>query len=365
MQSRFTWLCLPLLVAACDCGGGQDELPPWRKGRVDPIVVLPEAQPTPVVIPDPNRVRVNQVALVDPIVRGPRQIDVFEQEEAVVDILWVVDNSGSLSNERMSLAAEFDRFVRVLLDADVDFHIGVTSTDFVSINAEGGLLRGNPAFIDRMTPNPTQVFTDAVSFPNDMEIRLEEGFRAMKEALTPPNTNGRNAGFLRDDAGLGIIVVSDEDDGSLGRTGQYVRFLQSLKGPGRDVNVSLSAVIGLPPDGCIPRGEEQIFGAEADAAERYAEAANSTGGLLESICNPNFAPFVEALATTLAGLRKAFPLSAPPSPATIEVTVNGMRIPESPTIGWTLRLEDLLIVFEGSYVPPPGAEVRIEYDVAL
>lgn len=354
---------IALILSGCNCGG-TDPTGPFGKARVRPRIVTPELAEVKIAPVDPTPADILPVDLLPPIVRGPRQTDAFVQEEATVDVLWVVDNSASLTNERDRLAAQFARFLQVLIDANVDYHVGVTSTDLHSSLGDFGRLRGSPRFIDRFTPDPLAAFANAVAFPEDLDIRLEEGLFAMVTALTPPLVDGFNGGFLRDEAGLAVIVVSDEDDSSLGRVDQYVRFLQSLKGPGREVNVSLSAVVGPQPDGCVVPGEEHIFGARARSGERYIEVAEATSGLIESICSPNFAPFVEALAVSLAGLRRFFPLSAPPG-ADVRVFVDDVEIPMSETMGWTLRPERRGIEFAGAYVPPPGAEVRIEYDVAL
>lgn len=354
---------LGLLLTACNCGG-TDPSGPFGKARVRPRIVTPTLADVEIAPVDPTPAEILPVQLLPPIVRGPKQTDVFIQEEAMVDVLWIVDNSASLTNERDRLATQFARFLQVLIDADVDYHVGVTSTDLNSMNGDFGRLRGSPRYIDRFTPDPLLVFSDAVRFPEDLNIRLEEGLFAMVTALTPPLVDGYNSGFLRDEAGLAVIVVSDEDDSSLGRVDQYVRFLRTIKGPGREVNVSLSAVVGPLPDGCVTPGEEFIFGARARSGDRYVEVAEATAGLIESICSPDFAPFVEALAVSLAGLRRFFPLSAPPG-ASVHVFVDGVEIPMSETMGWTLRPERRGVEFAGAYVPPPGAEVRIEYDVAL
>jgi hypothetical protein len=356
-------VAVTLLVASgCNCGG-TDPAGPFGKARVRPRIVTPDVAEVKVTPVDPSPPEILPVELLPPILRGPRQTDTFMQERAVVDVLWIVDNSGSLTNERDRLAAQFDRFLDVLIGADVDYHVGVTSTDLNSVNGDFGRLRGQPRYIDTNTPDASDVFALAVDFPDNIEVRLEEGLFAMVTALTPPLVDGYNAGFLRDEAALAVIVVSDENDGSLGRVDQFLRFLRTIKGPGREVNVSLSAVVGPLPDGCVVPGEENIFGARARPGTRYLELAQETNGLIESICTADFAPFVEELATALAGLRRFFPLSAPPG-AAIRVFVDGVEIPMSATNGWVLRPERRGIEFVG-YVPPPGAEIRIEYDVAL
>jgi len=348
-----------LLASGCNCGG-TDPTGPFGKARIRPRIITPDIAEVKVTPIDPAPPEVLPVALLPAVLRGPRQTDTFMQERAIVDVLWIVDNSGSLTNERDRLADQFDRFLNVLIDADVDYHVGVTSTDLNSMNGDYGRLRGNPRYIDIDTPDPENVFRMAVEFPDNIDVRLEEGLSAMVTALTPPLADGYNTGFLRQEAALAVIAVSDEDDFSLGTSDQYLRFLRTIKGPGREVNVSLSAVVGPEPDGCSVPGEENIFGARARAGTRYLDLAQRTNGLIESICTADFAPFVEELATRLAGLRRFFPLSAPPG-SNIRVLVNGVLIPMS---NWVLLPERRGIEFV-DYVPPPGAEIVIEYDVAI
>lgn len=45
-----------------------------------------------------------------------------------LDILWMIDNSGSMCQEQKLIRDNFERFVDTLTSIDVDFHIGVTTT---------------------------------------------------------------------------------------------------------------------------------------------------------------------------------------------------------------------------------------------
>ena len=47
------------------------------------------------------------------------------------------------------------------------------------------------------------------------------------------------------------------------------------------------------------------------------------------------------------------------------VEVNGAPIPRNATSGWTYDGGTRSIQFLGNYVPPPGAEVRVRYDLAI
>lgn len=192
-----------------------------------------------------------------------------------VDLLLVVDNSGSMAQNQVMLASQLDSLVDALLNpqdrngdgrpdhAPVrDVHVGVVSTD---MGATGGLLvdcsgRGDdgllnprvrgpassarepvripgfrppdcsmgdgvPAFLSYRSEGatPAVVSHDArcdltlSSFGCGIEQPLEAAYRAIvwRRADDAPDNSGANAGFVRRDALLVIVVLSDEDDGSV------------------------------------------------------------------------------------------------------------------------------------------------------
>lgn len=57
-------------------------------------------------------------------------------ESVPVDILWVIDNSGSMCEEQEALRRNFRVFVDVLEQIGVDFNVGVTTTHFVEEEKE-------------------------------------------------------------------------------------------------------------------------------------------------------------------------------------------------------------------------------------
>ena len=113
----------------------------------------------------------------------------------------------------------------------------------------------------------------------------------MWNGTSPPSPPGANAGFLRPDAALFLIMVSDEDDKSFGDVGYYRRLFENYKGPGFENRISVSAIVGPGPDGCSStRGV-------ADAGERYEELVADTGGISVSICD-DFTRSLESLSIT-------------------------------------------------------------------
>jgi hypothetical protein len=201
-----------------------------------------------------------------------------------VDILFVVDNSGSMADEQTKLARNFDRFLEVLSRApDNDYQLGVVSTDLSSLNERGeigewlgeveAVPSSTPPFVvgpaDRsrctFVPTPYACFRgDAAriipsSLPREQQLAAfqsavrigscgsgaEEGLRAMITALENTAVGRCNAGFLRPEANLVVVIVSDEENNPAAREAmaappeRFAEQLVALKGSAGQVRVAL------------------------------------------------------------------------------------------------------------------------------
>ncbi|MFN7130449.1 MAG: VWA domain-containing protein [Myxococcales bacterium] len=349
-----------LALTGCDDAGG-----PVSGEEVRPEVAPPVLERVKVAPPEVERSRTTRVVVRDPNALAATQVDLFRQSDGVVDILWVIDTTGSMATERKLLADNFDRFIDTLLTTRSRFQIGVTSTD-MSKDGERGALRGRVKIIDNDTPNPKDVFRENTTFP-DSRKRWMQSLRAMETALTDRTLSDApgkpNYGFLRPNAALAVIVVSDGDDESFGGTPYYARRLRSVKGKGYENLISFSAIAGTLPDGCYRPGEESFFGSKADPPVRLSDMTRRTGGVLASICDRTFESALVRIAEALNTLKRVFPLSLLPDAATISVTVDGRPVANHPVYGWQYREEINSIAFAGDYVPPPGSQVRIFYAI--
>jgi len=252
------------------------------------------------------------------------QVDVFRQATVPqVDVLWVVDNSSSMEAEQQALArnfGEFYKYMEQLVDPDAEeevFHIGVISTDVYDPDHQGKLL-GNPNIITDATPNAAEVFAQNVDV-GLLGKADEQGFYAAVLALTEPLKSTFNAGFMRDDAYLFIIFVSDEDDCSFGEVGYYLKKIEQIKDIGNDGMIKAAAVVGdVPevPDWCQTEGEKPI-----KPGVRYTSLAEGTGGLVMSICDDDFASHLDELGFSAAGLRRQFRLTRRAVPVSIQVWI--------------------------------------------
>jgi hypothetical protein len=341
-----------LALAGCDDAGGES-----GRHEARPPIAPPVLSPIDLLPPRVDRSTVNRVEVRPPPSTSFIQIDSHRQSEGRVDILWVIDDSGSMANQRQTLTDNFQRFFDLLVSLRVNFQMGVISTNA----ADGGRLRGTTKIITNATPNARAVFVANTTFPASRN-RWELGLRMMQVALSPPVRDNENAGFVRPDAALAVIAVSDEDS-SRGGSDYYVRFLKSAKGKGNESLVTFSAIGGTTPNGCYPPGEQIYYGGLADPAFRYNAVANRTAGIIGSICDASFENTLIRIAYALNTLRRVFPISVEPEPASIAVFVNGTAIPRDAVNGWQYDEATQSVTFFGSYVPPPSSTVQLQYAV--
>lgn len=303
--------------------------------------------------------------------------DVFEQAPSnLVDILWVVDNSVSMENEQAQVAAGAQNFLDRLENTDIDFHLGVVTTDVSGGNADAGALLGSPSYVTADTPDYGALFAERVVVGVEGDDQ-ERGLQAAITALSPPLSNTRNVGFLRDDALLSIIIVSDENDcsdfGALGAssTGEdcytsysdlvpvvdLVREFRALKEqPDR---VQVSGIVG-------PEAVENCV--DTVPGKRYYTAIAMLGGLRSDICQTDYGVVMDALGEVASGIRTSFLLEHVPDAETIVVTVDvpdvgEEEVPMDAASGWTYNEDDTApaIEFHGDSVPPRGSEITVEY----
>ncbi|MCB9761576.1 MAG: hypothetical protein H6739_17160 [Alphaproteobacteria bacterium] len=300
------------------------------------------------------------------------QNDVFYQEpSAEVDILWVIDNSVSMEGEQTRVANGFESFIADIDETNIDFHIGIVTTDMDLDNPTRGQLVGGRPYI---TPedNYTQMFQNRVQVGTDGSDK-ERGLQAAVDALTEPLASGANYGFLRPEATLSVIFVSDENDCSdnnalenengqacysqeyrdyLIPTKDVIDALKTLKDPG--VRVLASAIVGPPASEAC---------ADSWPGARYRAVAEGTGGIVGNICDSDYSHIMGNLGLSVSGVLNTFQLTCAAVQDTISVVVDEDEIPGDPSIGWTYDSAYWMIRFDGSYLPPRGSTISVEYEV--
>lgn len=272
-----------------------------------------------------------------------------------VDVLWVIDNSGSMAEEQKALRDAFPQFMRYFTDSGLDYHVGVVSTDMDNRNESGKLVQDSSKssrYVDS-----TMSEDEAISsFRERATLGIngsssERGNDAMYAALVTERDK-TNAGYYRDEASLSVVIISDEVDQSRISTNEVISFLEQLKP--EEGMVTYSSIVGPAPNGC----------ATAERGRGYLEVTEAIGGVTASICDSDWSDLLAELGLQAAGLKREFFLSLVPVEDTIAVTIKDGKDETEYDRGddWTYDRARNSITFK-EVVPDPLTVVSISYEV--
>jgi hypothetical protein len=303
-----------------------------------------------------------------------------------VDVLWVIDNSGSMASSQNNLANNFQAFINRFQKTNTDFRMAVTTTDTylapyynspsMARLRPGKDLSNNQYYVmTPTTPDLANVFLTAIK-QGTSGSGDERAFSSFKEALS----SSLNTDFHRPDAFLSVIIVSDEDDFShddytTGTSGYYftenyndpkmftvqsfVDFLTqytAVAGAGKNFSVNSISSIDTACVNTLGNGGQKV-------STRYFSLVDATGGVKGSLCS-DFGNTLDIISNSIISLSSVFHLSREPNPDTIVVYVNGAVVPQGAVDGWTYDAATISVVFNGSSVPAAGADVNITFDPA-
>lgn len=317
-----------------------------------------------------------------------------------VDVLWVIDNSGSMQSSQNNLAANFPTFINSFVSKGYDFQLGVTTTDAFLARPEwtfyynmvpkpsyyeGGTQAQKARFRDGVPGNHSGFFLLTPSTPNlaaNFVTNVTQGvdgagdersLQSMETALL----SQLNAGFIRQNSFLSVIILTDEDDFShpgttsystynsnLTPISSYVSLLENLTGSsGANRRFSVNT-ISVNTQTCL----NSIYNGAQKIGQRVGQLADATGGIKGNICG-DFAEELDTIAESIVQLSTQFYLgNKKPIPSTIVVKVNGVVMPNvnnNPANdgGWSYNAASNSIVFQGqNYVPPQGATITVTFD---
>lgn len=268
-----------------------------------------------------------------------------------IDFLFVVDNSNSMLDERLALAASVPAFIETIRsDVVGDYHVMVVDTDaqdrweeqllecpdecageppdqvcgpvppqldwtcgaLPQVDACGPILGagldhdgtdergscgilGGKRWFDASQPQPTDVFSCIADLydGSGAEQVVGAGLAALEPSINAPD--GCNAGFLRDDAILVVTFITDEDDAGAtpGGPGEWKDSLLAAKGGNADALAVLALVGDTDLPGAVCQPPPIPGGTGAEYSPRLIEFAESFGprGAWSSICAPDYGPF--------------------------------------------------------------------------
>lgn len=282
------------------------------------------------------------------------QVDSFFQSAAEEnDILLVVDDSASMEPYQEELGAHFDEFLSWFITAGVNYRVAVITTDVVSETA--GRIRGEVLTPD--TQAAGQVFAEMVAVGTEGN-GTEMGFEAVRMAVIEEEGVSANGDFLRPEAFLSVIFVSDEFDSSPDPITAYVAELQASKDYARD-KVRVGALVALELDNC------HGFGSRTGL--EYAAAAELTGGEYFDICDTDYSASLTEMSQNISRLFDVFYLTGLPDTGSLEVYVDDVEVPCSEG-SWTYETRTYqgetrgAIVFDQDSLPALGAKLSVRYN---
>jgi hypothetical protein len=266
--------------------------------------------------------------------------EIFVQEEiSDVDILFVVDNSGSMAGNQSQLAQNIETFMNVFITSGIHYNIGFITTD--DATALGPV-------VDPTSSDPVTEIQNIIDNIGTMGSPTEKGIEYAYEAMQSGNDFGPGSAFWRYDAKLIVIFISDEDDFGNVTPSTLSSYMVAVKG-NADYAIA-HAVAGDYPGGCSANGG-------ATEGYQYYTLVNLLGGTFLSICQDDWGTPLETLANDSI-LKSKFTLQNNPIEETITVKVDGAE----QSTGWYYDSSTNSVVFDQNNVPQANSIVYISYN---
>ena len=261
-----------------------------------------------------------------------------------VDLLFVVDSSGSMADEQVTLVQSFPDFVTEMQTklADTDsYHVGVITSDAYPFNegvcaidgalvtqtggadasnAVCGPFSSGKRWMDEGEPNLNMKFSCAGQVGTNGDGN-ERPMYTMQQAIGP-GLNGAGAcndGFIRQDALLVVVLITDEEDdheqiacgmvaqpGSPGEPADWFNGMVAAKG-GVETNIVVLSLIGptLNPCPALDKCSGGITGAEiSPRIVQFTEMF--TYGSVGQICAPSYKQFFSDAISVIEGACENF-----------------------------------------------------------
>lgn len=209
-----------------------------------------------------------------PVNEGVIWIDSFTQHMSIdgIDILWVVDRSGSMNRYNAELLLGVEAMLTALPVSDwrlvmisADPTRAVTSNEFPLV--PGDDIDDAAAMLATLTSAP-----------------YEEGFNAVYEYI---NHNPYSSTWMRPDAGLLVVFVSDEEEQSdieYPYPSDFISWYGSL----RMGSVFMASIVNQEATTSLCTWPPSMI----DVGERYMEATAMLGGVVVDICDTDWSPGV-------------------------------------------------------------------------
>ena len=292
--------------------------------------------PVEVIVEVPVEVIV-EVPVEVPGEGGEVWIDSFEQPYTMngMDIIWSIDLSGSMHQHAQSVIDGIEAMMNALPPAG--WRLGITSGSWYYSSQ-----------VQEFPLVPGDTVQDAWNAYNSLTGPQEAGFDSIYSYMID---NTYNHTWLRQDAGLLVIFVSDEDEQS------NQQFTSTTPGLYDFINwyghirpsVFLASIVHVPAAESVCAWAPSAWA----VGDRYIDATNHFGGVVVDICSSDWTPGVTE-ATNQSQPHEYWELTYVPLPDTLIVFVDFMEF-----VDWTYDAATNKVYFD--VLPPEGSLVEIGY----
>lgn len=285
-----------------------------------------------------------------------------------VDILFMVDNSKSMTQYQQRLSAKIPEMINTLNSLKMDYHVAVTSSTMTTNLATYPMSRqllGSPKYLTRDN-------VDLLSgrlLVGEAGSDLNRGLDAIA-FVTGPYAANFAAGYLRTDALFVVVMLGDEDDRSsefgTADSNDFVNYMNKLKPPFADGSRAwIANLIGTTQtQTCDNLGGYLAIGVN------YLRLVTASNGIKETICSGDLSLAVSNIKARIIDQLTRFKLKSAPVKASIRVTISGRAISEGISDGWTLENEvvnsrtNYFIQFHGVAIPAADESVNVDFTPA-
>ena len=282
----------------------------------------------------------------------PEQDSYQQFNRPLLDLLIIIDDSNNMARYQQDIIKGFRGFARWLVRLNIDFRVGVISTDMSGKRFKAGCLLGKTKKI--LTPLDRDFIEqfEANTKLESAKRTQNQAFEAALQAFSNSNLSGCNKGFFRSNSHIALLFVSGNPEGSPRTMAYYTDKFRKLRAPNAQDLIRTSTISGSL-SGCRNKS------VSAKPTPRFYQMAKLFGGVRLSICSAQWVGM--STGTMTYGYRHVFYLSKKTLAKHIQVKVDGKIIPQSPIKGWQYQKGRNAVFFEYSNHPPPGSKIDITY----
>lgn len=238
-----------------------------------------------------------------------------------VDLLWVIDNSGSMGPHQQNVSANTNLFMNEFISQGLNWKSGLISTDLSDLPFVGF---STSSHLDSTTANPITVFQNAVDRLGTRGSGYEKTFDPILQALS------RHPGFLRSGVPLAILMVTDAPEQSSASFDQFYSRLRAIIG---DRKLYVYGALNANDLGCEGETGAGGFGPWNYAQSPYETFVKSAlVGKVFPLCATDFGARLASVGREIAQslTRPTLFLANRPRVESIEIIYKGALLPGGP-----------------------------------